>query len=392
MLINAGTNSGGTVTSAYGIYNNVQTYATTNVGYQQTGTFTKSSDIGMWLANIFTPTSAALIYEISLGPIFNTTSAALTSAAGFYGYSRFNISASNATTIAEQLLNTTFNVSGVGTVTEASVVNINPSINISTASTGTRVTNMYGLKVLPSSVAISTLSTVLGNYCNIYSGTLPTLTGSGKYTTVYGGYFAAPLTTTTDSAGSVALWADSFQCGGSIGTTTGVSGTITATKLTLTSTIKYSNYAFNYTTATSATFTSTPIPYSVAVANYPTTTVGAGNSYVVPVTGLYQLNVIIELNPATSVQYRAAIVTSSNSTPETINFAAMNTQNTAGVTWLTSLPFESTTTNIFNMSGSIVAYLTAGQYVRVYCSGTGDVQMKTYSWAANNFSGYLISL
>jgi len=230
MLINTGTNSGGTVTTAYGIYNNVQTYATTNVGYQQTGTFTKSSDIGMWLANIFTPTSTAVIYEISLNPIFNTTSAVLTSAAGFYGNSRFNVSASNATTIAEQLLNTTFNVSGVGTVTEASVVNINPSINISTASTGTRVTNMYGLKVLPSSVAISTLSTVLGNYCNIYSGTLPTLTGSGKYTTVYGGYFAAPLTTNTDaSTGSVALYADSLQVGGTTVSGNPTPGAITAT-------------------------------------------------------------------------------------------------------------------------------------------------------------------
>ena len=237
ILINTATNSGGTVTNAYGIYNNVQTYATTNVGYQQTGTFTKSSDIGMWLANIFTPTSTAVIYEISLNPIFNTTSAVLTSAAGFYGNSRFNVSTSNASTIAEQLFNTTFNVSGAGTVTEASVVNINPSINISTASTGTRVTNMYGLKVLPSSVAITTLSTVLGNYCNVYSGTLPTLTGSGKYATVYGGYFAAPLTTTTDaSTGSVALWADSLQVGGAISgapTTGAITASAGLTALTL---------------------------------------------------------------------------------------------------------------------------------------------------------------
>jgi len=238
LLIGTGTNSGGTVITNYGIYNNIQPYAITNYGYYQAGTFTKASDVGLQLINTFTPTATANIRQLIVNPTFNTTSAILTSAYGYLGQSTFTTSTNNSTTLAEKYLNPTFTVSGAGIVTEADVLAVIPTINITTATTGTRITNMYGIKVqIGTTPTITTASTVLGTYYNIYSGTAPSLTGSGKYGTVYGGYFAAPLTTTADAnTGSVALWADSLQVGGAVSgasTTGNITASAAITGLTL---------------------------------------------------------------------------------------------------------------------------------------------------------------
>lgn len=228
LLINGGTNTGGTVTNAYGIYVSAQNYGTANIGIQLSGTYTGSGDKGLILSNIFTPTSTANLYQLFMFTFFNTSSAAITESAGIYGYNRFNVNTNNATTIANLKLEALYNISSTGTVTDAMCAYIVPTINVTTSSTGTRVTNMSAIKIQPASgPVISTLSTTIGSYYNIYSGTMPSLAGSsGKFGTVYGGYFAAPLTTTTDaSTGSVALFADSLQVGGSV-TTTATPGTI----------------------------------------------------------------------------------------------------------------------------------------------------------------------
>jgi len=230
ILIGTGTNAGGTITTNYGIFNASQTTGSTNYGYYQNGTFTKANDIGVYLSNGFIPTSSANIRQLVTAMTVSSTSAALTSVYGYVGQSLYSTTVNNSTTLAEIYLSPTFTVNNVGIVTEADALLISPSISITTATTGTRVTNMYGIKVqIAAGPTITTASTVLGTYYNIYSGTSPTLTGSGKYGTVYGGYFAAPLTTTTDaSTGSVALWADSLQVGGAVsGAST--TGTILAT-------------------------------------------------------------------------------------------------------------------------------------------------------------------
>ena len=237
ILIGTGTNSGGTVTTNYGIFNASQTTGSTNYGYYQNGTFTKANDIGVYLSNGFIPTSSANIRQLVTAMTVSSTSAALTSAYGYVGQSLYSTTVNNSTTLAEIYLSPTFTVNNVGIVTEADALLISPSISITTATTGTRVTNMYGIKVqIAAGPTITTASTVLGTYYNIYSGTSPTLTGSGKYGTIYGGYFAAPLTTTTDaSTGSVALWADSLQVGGA------VSGAATTGNITASGTATFNN-------------------------------------------------------------------------------------------------------------------------------------------------------
>ncbi len=383
LLIGLGTNSGGTVTTTYSIYNNIQSYGTTNYGYYQTGTFTKASDVGLQLLNTFTPTSSANSRQIIINPTFNTSGAAITSAYGYLGQSTFTTSTNNSTTLAEKYLNPTFTVSGAGTVTEADVIAVLPIINITTATTGTRVTSMYGIKVqIGATPTITTASTVLGTYYNIYSGTSPTLTGSGKYGTVYGGYFAAPLTTTTDaSTGSVALWADSLQVGGV------VSGSAPS------GTIKMTTYAFRFLAASALTLTNgNPIPFSSADTNFPYQTI-TSNGFRAPVAGVYMFTVALALdNSGTSTSYRAVLYRQATLAITNMTFAAYTSLNTGNA--LFPLHQEQFNSTIATINGSCVVHLDLNDYVQVFATASSSVTLKTYSWTSNFnnvLSGFLLS-
>ena len=192
MLINAGTNSGGTVTNSYGIYNNIQTIATTNYGYYQTGTFTKTGDVGFQLLNTFSPTAAVggQLSQLSISSTYTPTSGPYTVAAFYNEYN-------------------------------------NPTINITSASVIT-TTAYYGLSVKPVSISMSGAAHVITDLYNLYSATpSPTLANGATVTRAYSGYFVNPSAGTSN----VALYADSFQCGGtnvSTATTTATKGLIRA--------------------------------------------------------------------------------------------------------------------------------------------------------------------
>jgi len=191
ILIGTGTNSGGTVTNSYSIYNNVQTIAATlNAGYYQTGTFTKTADRGQILNDTFSPAAAV-------------------------------------TLLAEQLLSTTYNPTG-GPYTVAAFYNsyINPTITKTSASVIT-TTAYYGLSVKPAAISMSGAAHVITDLYNLYSASpAPTLLNSATITRAYSGYFVNPSAGTSN----VALYADSFQCGGvvSTATTTATTGLIRA--------------------------------------------------------------------------------------------------------------------------------------------------------------------
>jgi len=382
ILIGAGTNGGGTVTTNYGIYNTVQTTGSTNYGYYQTGTFTKANDVGLQLINTFTPTATANIRQLIVNPTFNTTSAILTSAYGYLGQTVFTTSTNNSTTLAEKYLNPTFTVSGAGIVTTAVVCYVNPSINITTATTGTRVTNMYGMLVqIAASPTITTASTVLGTYYNIYSGTSPSLTGSGKFGTVCGGYFAAPLTTTTDAnTGSVALWADSLQVGGA------VSGSAPS------GTIKMTTYAFRFLALAGLTLTNgNPIPYSVVDTNFPYQTI-TSNGFRAPVAGIYMFTVGLALdNSGTSTSYRAILYRQATLATTNITFAGYTSLNIFNA--LFPLHQEQYNSVICTINGSCVVHLDLNDYVQVFATASSTVTLKTYSWGNFNnvLSGFLLS-
>lgn len=181
LLIGTGTNSGGTVTNSYGIYNNVQTIAATlNAGYYQTGIFTKVADRGQILNDTFSPTAAV-------------------------------------TLLAEQLLSTTYNpTSGPYTVTAFYNSYINPTI-IKTSASVITTTAYYGLSVKPAAISMSGAAHVITDLYNLYSATpSPTLANSATVTRAYSGYFVNPSAGTSN----VALYADSFQCGGTVSTAT----------------------------------------------------------------------------------------------------------------------------------------------------------------------------
>jgi hypothetical protein len=191
ILIGTGTNSGGTVTNSYSIYNNVQTIAATlNAGYYQTGTFTKTADRGQILNDTFSPAAAV-------------------------------------TLLAEQLLSTTYNPTG-GPYTVAAFYNsyINPTITKTSASVIT-TTAYYGLSVKPAAISMSGAAHVITDLYNLYSASpAPTLLNSASITRAYSGYFVNPSVGTNN----VALYAESLQVGGivSTATTTATKGLIRA--------------------------------------------------------------------------------------------------------------------------------------------------------------------
>ena len=171
MLINTGTNSGGTVTNAYSIYNNIQTIAATNYGYYQTGTFTKTGDVGLQLLNTFSPTAAVggQLSQLSISSTYTPTSGPYTVAAFYNCYS-------------------------------------NPTIAITSASVIT-TTAYYGLSVKPVSITFSGAAHTITTYYGIYSATPSATLGTGSVGTAYSGYFANPSFGTA----KIALYADSLQ-------------------------------------------------------------------------------------------------------------------------------------------------------------------------------------
>ena len=125
-----------------------------------------------------------------------------------------------------------------------------------------------------------------------------------------------------------------------------------------------------------------------APASAPITNLG----YSVPVTGLYHLNAVINLdNQNIGTYYRCAIIADApGSNPDTITPQDMISQSKAGHTWLLSMAQESSTAAAYgNLAGSVVASLSAGTIVRVYCA-TLSGSTTTYFWPANSFSGHLI--
>ncbi len=173
LLINAGSNGGGTVSNYYGISNTANSYAATNKGYYQSGTFTKANDVGLQLNNTFTPAATATNYSMLNNPTMAISSGTV-AMTNFY---------------AEQ---------------------ISPTVNITSATGGITFTGFYGLSVNPTSVTLSGAAHTLTTYCGIYSATpAATLAGGATITTAYSGYFAAPGFGTT----KVALYANDITLG-----------------------------------------------------------------------------------------------------------------------------------------------------------------------------------
>jgi hypothetical protein len=204
----------GTTTTGYGIYNNVPVGANTNIGYYQTGTFTKAADVGLQLTNTFTPTAnGGTLYQFSISPTFNTTSNTIASAYGSNNTPTFNCnSANNLTTAYTSSTTPTFTVSSSGTITSAYSHYISPTINVTTATVGTAISGVYGLYITPAAPTITTASVVVTNYYGLYSGTMPAKTGSGNFANAYGAYLLEPVTTATTTS-SMALFATNATFG-----------------------------------------------------------------------------------------------------------------------------------------------------------------------------------
>jgi hypothetical protein len=162
----------GTIPTAYGIYQNVPTGATTNYGYFQAGTFTKTGDVAMKLANTFSPTTGAALFSMYNSPTISVAS-------GNFTISNFYNSFEN------------------------------PNINISSASVIT-IANMYGIAINPNSVVMNTAAHVIQNYYGIKSeSAAASLANGASIQTAYSGYFAAPGFGTT----KIALWANDITLG-----------------------------------------------------------------------------------------------------------------------------------------------------------------------------------
>jgi len=156
----------GTVAAAYGIYNNSPVGATLNYGYLQTGTFTKTTDVGMYLNNTFTPAAnSGTLYQLYLAPTFNSATNTITDA--YCASFTPTFSVSSAVTNVYGL-----NVSITDTINSASILQ-----------------NSYGIKV--GTVANGSSSTAINNAYNLYLNGM-TVSGSATITNGYGIYNSVP--------------------------------------------------------------------------------------------------------------------------------------------------------------------------------------------------------
>ena len=156
----------GTVAAAYGIYNNSPVGATLNYGYLQTGTFTKTTDVGMYLNNTFTPAAnSGTLYQLYLAPTFNSATNTITDAYCVSFTPTFSVS--SAVTNVYGL-----NVSITDTINSASILQ-----------------NSYGIKV--GTVANGSSSTAINNAYNLYLNGM-TVSGSATITNGYGIYNSVP--------------------------------------------------------------------------------------------------------------------------------------------------------------------------------------------------------
>lgn len=168
-------------------------------------------------------------------------------------------------------------------------------------------------------------------------------------------------------------------------------------KLHVGGSIKYNNYAFRFGLKDLIVLTNgSPIPFSYAEPSLPVTTI-TSSGYQAPVSGIYQFNVVLNidnaLSPATS--YRAGLFVSSNLSVTNVNSAdyAISTYIS---NWRLFLVQETVSSQLMNKEGSVTTYCNQGDYVRIFFSA-GNVtggNPRNYSWPtyATTFSGYLVSI
>ena len=155
-------------------------------------------------------------------------------------------------------------------------------------------------------------------------------------------------------------------------------------------TIKYSNYAFQFTGTANATITiGNPISYTSSNSSLPYTTITSG-CFQAPISGIYHFNAGIHSVTNVAASWKAGILQSSSLSVTNIPYANFNT-----VSFIATCLQETSTTNsiLFSANMSAVTYCNAGDYIRVFAIPSAGTGQTNYSWGSYNniLSGYLIS-
>jgi hypothetical protein len=186
----------GSIGTAYGIYNSVPSGANDNYGYYQDGTFIGAGDVGMILNNTFATTNNAVISQLRVNPIFNTTIGSIEHGHAIYVTPSFVIDVANQIQSAYGI-----NIELTNTINAAEIFYDSYGIKVWTWVNGSDSTPLHNSYNLYLNGTYVSGSAVVNTSYGIYN------TGSTFAQTNYGYYQLNAFTKTNDIGMQIA---DSF--------------------------------------------------------------------------------------------------------------------------------------------------------------------------------------